>query len=66
MHGVPEAPDQDPVAISIERPVLYAQIGINQAEPTCLLHVTAVHLKSKIPSETPGQVIAPLVLLVLR
>ncbi|MER5475128.1 hypothetical protein [Streptomyces sp. NPDC002685] len=45
--------------IGIERPILHAQIDIDHAEPGRLLHVITVHLKSKIPSEIPGQVIDP-------
>ncbi|MFF4953340.1 endonuclease/exonuclease/phosphatase family protein [Streptomyces chattanoogensis] len=52
-------PDPAPVPIVIERPVLHAQIDIDHAEPGRLLHVITVHLKSKIPSEIPGQVSDP-------
>ncbi|MET9959952.1 endonuclease/exonuclease/phosphatase family protein [Streptomyces sp. NPDC006326] len=52
-------PDTAPVPIVIERPILHAQIDIDHAEPGRLLHIITVHLKSKIPSEIPGQVIDP-------
>ncbi|MFE2266628.1 endonuclease/exonuclease/phosphatase family protein [Streptomyces griseosporeus] len=52
-----DPPDAEPVAISIERPVLHAQIDLDHAEPGRLLHVIAVHLKSKLPTEIPGQVL---------
>ncbi|MCX4547008.1 hypothetical protein [Streptomyces sp. NBC_01565] len=51
-------PDPQPVAICIERPVLHAQIDIDHAEPRRLLNIITVHLKSKIPSDIPGQVIS--------
>ncbi|MBT2453019.1 endonuclease/exonuclease/phosphatase family protein [Streptomyces sp. ISL-43] len=49
-------PDLEPVPIVIERPILHAQIDIDHAEPGRLLHIITVHLKSKIPSDIPGQV----------
>jgi endonuclease/exonuclease/phosphatase family metal-dependent hydrolase len=52
-------PDPEPVPIGIERPILHAQIDIDRAQPGRLLHVITVHLKSKIPSEIPGQVKDP-------
>jgi hypothetical protein len=51
--------DTQPVPIGIERPILHAQIDIDYAQPGRLLHVITVHMKSKIPSDIPGQVIAP-------
>ncbi len=51
--------DPEPVPIGIERPILHAQIDIDHAEPGRLLHIITVHLKSKIPSEIPGQVSDP-------
>ncbi|MER5503450.1 endonuclease/exonuclease/phosphatase family protein [Streptomyces sp. NPDC002561] len=51
--------DAAPVAIGIERPILHAQIDIDHAAPGRLLHVINVHLKSKIPSDIPGQLIGP-------
>lgn len=48
-----------PVAIGIERPILHARIDIDHAAPGRLLHVINVHLKSKIPSDIPGQMIDP-------
>ncbi|MFF8930980.1 endonuclease/exonuclease/phosphatase family protein [Streptomyces longwoodensis] len=50
-------PDPQPVPIGIERPVLHAQIDVDHGEPGRLVHVIVVHLKSKIPSEIPGQLI---------
>ncbi|MFE2143465.1 endonuclease/exonuclease/phosphatase family protein [Streptomyces sp. NPDC059456] len=52
-------PDPQPIPIGVERPILHAQIDIDHAAPGNLLHVITVHLKSKIPSEIPGQVIDP-------
>ncbi|MEU5524860.1 endonuclease/exonuclease/phosphatase family protein [Streptomyces sp. NPDC047860] len=52
-------PDPEPVSIGIERPILHAQIDIDHTEPGRLLHIITVHLKSKIPSEIPGQVSDP-------
>ncbi|MFJ3203005.1 endonuclease/exonuclease/phosphatase family protein [Streptomyces sp. NPDC086989] len=52
-------PDPQPIPIGVERPILHAQIDIDHAAPGSLLHVITVHLKSKIPSEIPGQVIDP-------
>lgn len=43
----------------VERPILHAQIDTDHAAPGRLLHVITVHLKSKIPSEIPGQVLDP-------
>ncbi|MER7000543.1 endonuclease/exonuclease/phosphatase family protein [Streptomyces sp. NPDC000410] len=51
--------DPQPVPIGIERPILHAQIDIDHAAPGRLLHIITVHLKSKIPSEIPGQVADP-------
>ncbi|MEU9377606.1 endonuclease/exonuclease/phosphatase family protein [Streptomyces sp. NPDC048255] len=51
-------PDPQPVAIGIERPILHAQIDIDHAEPGRLLHVITVHLKSKHPTDIPGQVVS--------
>ncbi|MFD7256382.1 endonuclease/exonuclease/phosphatase family protein [Streptomyces sp. NPDC059874] len=53
-----QPPDPGPVPIGIERPILHAQIDIDHAAPGRLLHVINVHLKSKIPSDIPGQVIS--------
>ncbi|WP_235458107.1 endonuclease/exonuclease/phosphatase family protein [Streptomyces olivochromogenes] len=50
-------PDPAPIPIGIERPILHAQIDIDHAKPGCLLHIITVHLKSKIPTEIPGQVL---------
>ncbi|MBT2449251.1 endonuclease/exonuclease/phosphatase family protein [Streptomyces sp. ISL-43] len=54
-----QPPDAAPVPIIIERPILHAQIDIDHAAPGRLLHVITVHLKSKIPSDIPGQVADP-------
>ncbi|MFE0351788.1 endonuclease/exonuclease/phosphatase family protein [Streptomyces griseoluteus] len=50
-------PDPAPVPIGIERPILHAQIDIDHAESGRLLHTITVHLKSKIPTEIPSQVL---------
>ncbi|MFE2474870.1 endonuclease/exonuclease/phosphatase family protein [Streptomyces sp. NPDC059389] len=52
-------PDPQPIPIGIERPILHAQIDTDHAAPGRLLHVITVHLKSKIPSDIPGQVSDP-------
>ncbi|MFI8260848.1 endonuclease/exonuclease/phosphatase family protein [Streptomyces sp. NPDC085665] len=52
-------PDLQPIPIGIERPILHAQIDTDHAAPGRLLHVITVHLKSKIPSDIPGQVSDP-------
>ena len=46
-------PDQFPVEINVERPILYAEIEAGGVP----LHVINVHLKSKIPSDIPGQTV---------
>ncbi|MFI5669822.1 endonuclease/exonuclease/phosphatase family protein [Streptomyces sp. NPDC051704] len=51
-----DPPDLQPIPIGIERPILHAQIDTDHAAPGRLLHVITVHLKSKIPSDIPGQV----------
>ena len=45
-------PDAAAVAIGIERPILHVQITLPDAST---LHVINVHLKSKIPTDIPGQ-----------
>ncbi|MGW9374148.1 endonuclease/exonuclease/phosphatase family protein [Streptomyces xanthophaeus] len=54
-----QPPDVEPVGIGVERPILHAQIDIGHAAPGRVLHVINVHLKSKIPSDIPGQVADP-------
>jgi len=46
--------DQFAIEIGVERPVLHVQLGLGDGET---LHVINVHLKSKIPSDIPGQTI---------
>lgn len=48
--ALPPDPDADPV--SWERPIFYARIDVSDGEP---LHVINLHLKSRIPSNVPGQ-----------
>jgi endonuclease/exonuclease/phosphatase family metal-dependent hydrolase len=45
-------PDAAAVTISIERPILHVQLDLPNATR---LHVINVHLKSKIPTDIPGQ-----------
>ena len=44
-------PDTDAVAIGIERPILHVTIDIGGV----VMHIINVHLKSKIPTDIPGQ-----------
>ncbi|MEX5718465.1 hypothetical protein [Geodermatophilus maliterrae] len=44
-------PDAQAQPISLERPILHVQIEVDGG----LLHVINVHLKSKIPTDVPGQ-----------
>ncbi|MET0418676.1 MAG: endonuclease/exonuclease/phosphatase family protein [Actinoplanes sp.] len=46
-------PDQFPVEINVERPILHVQLTA-AGRP---FHVINVHLKSKIPTEIPGQTV---------
>jgi endonuclease/exonuclease/phosphatase family metal-dependent hydrolase len=46
--------DPGPVEIGIERPILHAQVDLTPAGGS-RLHVINVHLKSKIPTDIPGQ-----------
>jgi endonuclease/exonuclease/phosphatase family metal-dependent hydrolase len=48
-------PDVAPVAIGIERPILHAQIDVDHGAPGRLVHIITVHLKSKLPTDIPGQ-----------
>jgi endonuclease/exonuclease/phosphatase family metal-dependent hydrolase len=52
LTAVPE--DPGPVEIGIERPILHVQIDLAPVGGG-RLHVINVHLKSKIPTEIPGQ-----------
>ncbi|HEY5788062.1 MAG TPA: endonuclease/exonuclease/phosphatase family protein [Microlunatus sp.] len=45
-------PDDAAVRIDIERPILHVQVDLPDGT---LLHVIDVHLKSKIPTDIPGQ-----------
>jgi endonuclease/exonuclease/phosphatase family metal-dependent hydrolase len=45
-------PDAGAVPIGIERPILHVTIDLGPAGP---LHVINVHLKSKLPTDIPGQ-----------
>jgi endonuclease/exonuclease/phosphatase family metal-dependent hydrolase len=47
-------PDTGPVEVVAERPVLHVQLQLPDGQP---LHVINVHLKSKIPTPVPGQLI---------
>jgi endonuclease/exonuclease/phosphatase family metal-dependent hydrolase len=44
-------PDTDAAAVGIERPILHVTVDAG----TAVLHVINVHLKSKIPTDIPGQ-----------
>jgi len=46
-------PDQFPIEINVERPILHVKLDVAGAP----LHVINVHLKSKIPTDIPGQTI---------
>ncbi|MEO3857545.1 endonuclease/exonuclease/phosphatase family protein [Acrocarpospora sp. B8E8] len=46
-------PDPNPIEIGVERPILHVQISLD-GRP---LHVINVHLKSKIPTDIPGQML---------
>lgn len=52
------AQPQDAAAVEItwERPILYAQVALSDG---ARLHVLNVHLRSKIPTDIPGQLIGP-------
>jgi endonuclease/exonuclease/phosphatase family metal-dependent hydrolase len=45
-------PDTDPVPIAVERPILHVQLDVGTGR---VLHVIVVHLKSKLPTDIPGQ-----------
>jgi endonuclease/exonuclease/phosphatase family metal-dependent hydrolase len=47
-------PDAAPVPIGVERPILHVQLDLGPARGG-RLHVINVHLKSKIPTDIPGQ-----------
>jgi endonuclease/exonuclease/phosphatase family metal-dependent hydrolase len=46
--------DAGPVEVGMERPILHVQLQLPDGQP---LHVINVHLKSKIPTPIPGQMI---------
>ncbi|XVV09536.1 endonuclease/exonuclease/phosphatase family protein [Actinoplanes sp. CA-131856] len=46
-------PDQFPIEINVERPILHVELNVAGTP----LHIINVHLKSKIPSDIPGQTI---------
>jgi endonuclease/exonuclease/phosphatase family metal-dependent hydrolase len=46
--------DPAPIPIGVERPILHVQLDLGFA---AVLHVINVHLKSKIPTDIPGQMI---------
>lgn len=46
--------DPGPIEITVERPILYLQLDLAQFGGG-RLHLIVVHLKSKIPSDIPGQ-----------
>jgi endonuclease/exonuclease/phosphatase family metal-dependent hydrolase len=46
-------PDQFPIEINVERPILHVEVNA-AGRP---LHVINLHLKSKLPTEIPGQMI---------
>jgi endonuclease/exonuclease/phosphatase family metal-dependent hydrolase len=50
-------PDPDPVAITVERPILHVEVDLTPrfGPDAGHLHVINVHLKSKIPTDIPGQ-----------
>ncbi|WP_040492485.1 endonuclease/exonuclease/phosphatase family protein [Ilumatobacter nonamiensis] len=51
-----EPPDADAVTIGIERPIQHVEIDIGEdGMQTRMLHVVNVHLKSKRPTNIPGQ-----------
>jgi len=45
-------PDVDAVEVGVERPILHVELDLGGGER---LHVINVHLKSKIPTDIPGQ-----------
>lgn len=45
-------PDSAPVPVGAERPILHVQVDLGAAG---VLHVVNVHLKSKLPTDIPGQ-----------
>lgn len=47
-----DPPDAAAVPVGVERPILHVQIDLGAAGP---LHVINVHLKSKLPTDIPGQ-----------
>jgi endonuclease/exonuclease/phosphatase family metal-dependent hydrolase len=51
-----DPPDAAPIEIGVERPILHVQVDLGGGQ---VLHVINVHLKSKIPTDIPGQHIDP-------
>ncbi|MBO4210750.1 endonuclease/exonuclease/phosphatase family protein [Micromonospora echinofusca] len=47
-------PDTEPVPIGVERPVLHVELDLTEVGGG-RLHVIDVHLKSRIPTDVPGQ-----------
>lgn len=45
-------PDEEAIDITWERPLLYARLDLPDGQP---LHAVTLHLKSKLPSNIPGQ-----------
>jgi hypothetical protein len=57
MKKIPALPtQQDASAVTVERPVLHARIDLGGRR---VLHVINVHLKSKLPTDIPGQKMDP-------
>jgi endonuclease/exonuclease/phosphatase family metal-dependent hydrolase len=46
--------DGEPVGVGVERPILHAELDLTPVGGT-RLHIINVHLKSKIPTDIPGQ-----------
>lgn len=47
-----DPPDAAPTVIGVERPILHVRVDVGSGR---VLHVVNVHLKSKIPTDIPGQ-----------
>jgi len=45
-------PDVAAIAVGVERPILHVEVDLGGGQP---LHLINVHLKSKIPTDIPGQ-----------
>lgn len=50
-------PSAEPISIAVERPILHVEVDLTPAFGAAAghLHVINVHLKSKIPTDIPGQ-----------